>query len=219
VLWNADGGRAEISGNGIRCLGQAIIGHLGLDHSTDQRLWIETDAGTRQLTIMARTDSENAAGTETAAGVDMVRVGMGKALPGPDLSDRWPQVGVEVLAQRGVDIGNPHLVAFVDQLGDADMAAIGPVVEADYPSGLNVHLVEVTGPGSLNLRVWERGAGVTQACGSGACAAAWAANADGRVGPRVTVTMPGGSADVELTDDEVFLIGPAVRVGQVILDG
>ncbi len=213
VLWNADGGRAEISGNGIRCLGQAIAEHLDLDATVEQRLDIETDAGTRALTIRPRSTEQ------VQSGLSMVRVGMGKAVPGPDLSDRWSEVGLAIRSQQGVDIGNPHLVAFVDSMDDPDMAVIGPVIEADYPSGLNVHVVEVTGRNSLNLRVWERGAGVTQACGSGACAAAWAANVSGLVDAEVSVTMPGGAADVELTDDEVFLIGPAVRVGEVIIDG
>ncbi|MGH1489673.1 MAG: diaminopimelate epimerase [Acidimicrobiales bacterium] len=217
VLWNADGGRAEISGNGIRCLGQAIVEHLGLDRREDQLLTIETDAGTRQVIVKAVENHVDDSTQDLAS--SMVRVGMGKAVAGPDVSDRWSEVGVDVHSQQGVDIGNPHLVAFVDSIADADMATIGPVIEADYPSGLNVHLVEVTGRGSLNLKVWERGAGVTQACGTGACAAAWAAQTMGLVDQQVSVTMPGGAAEVELTDDEVFLIGPAVRVGAVIING
>ncbi len=212
VLWNADGGRAEISGNGIRCLGQAISNHLGLDRSTDQELSIVTDAGVRSLTIMAASNGEGSASA-------LVRAGMGKAVAGPVPSERWGEVDVSPTAQAGVDIGNPHLVAFVDSLGDADMSVIGPVVEADYPSGVNVHLVEVLGAGQVSLRVWERGAGVTQACGSGACAAAWAAHNMDLVSSPVTVDMPGGSAIVELSDDEIFLIGPAVQVAEVIIDG
>ena len=212
VLWNADGGRAEISGNGIRCLGQAISDHLGLDRSTDQDLSIITDAGVRSLTIMAASDGEDSASA-------LVRAGMGKAVAGPAPSERWGEVNISPSAQAGVDIGNPHLVAFVDSLGDADMSVIGPVVEADYPSGVNVHLVEVLGTSQVSLRVWERGAGVTQACGSGACAAAWAAHNMDLVSSPVTVDMPGGSAMVELSDDEIFLIGPAVHVAEVIING
>ena len=212
VLWNADGGRAEISGNGIRCLGQAIASHLNLDPSQDQDLVIETDAGTRPLTILAQ---DGAGDPRTSS----VRAGMGKAVAGPAPSERWSEVDVAPTAQVGVDIGNPHLVAFVPELGSLDMATVGPVIEADYPSGLNVHLVEVLANDRLALRVWERGAGVTNACGSGACAAAWAAkNADLVTSP-VTVEMPGGAATVELVDDELFLVGPAVRVGEVIIGG
>lgn len=212
VLWNADGGRAEISGNGIRCLAQAIADRLDLDRSVDQSLTVETDAGTRPLTVKAATAGQ-------PDNQDMVRVGMGKALPGPESSRRWSEVDVDISSQVGVDIGNPHLVGFVDSVESVDMAQIGPVIEADYSAGLNVHLVAVEDRSRIVLRVWERGAGVTRACGSGACAAAWAAHNAGLVDLPVTVEMPGGSAQVELSDDEVFLIGPAVNVAEVIVRG
>ncbi|MEM7276122.1 MAG: diaminopimelate epimerase [Actinomycetota bacterium] len=234
VLWNADGGRAEISGNGIRCLGQAVADTEGLDPSQDQELTIETDAGTRGLLVTAQEPprstppSTTDVGRTRTASTVQVRAGMGKAVEGPAPSRRWDEVGVPVVDQRGVDLGNPHLVAFVEAASPSeavdvvdrfDMAEVGPVVEADYPGGCNVHLVAVAGPDRLALRVWERGAGVTQACGSGACAAAWAANAAGLVGTEVTVDMPGGSAVVTLTPDEILLTGPAVRVAEVIIDG
>lgn len=223
VLWNADGSRAEISGNGIRCLGQAIAEQQDLDRSVDQELTIDTDAGTRPLTIKAAASVgagvDGATQADEANGTALVRVGMGKAVDGPAASSRWAEVSVPVTAQRGVDVGNPHLVGFVDELGGSDMAVIGPVIEADYPAGVNVHLVSVIDDSNLQLRVWERGAGVTQACGSGAVAAAWAANAAGFAGERITVEMPGGSASVELGPDEIYLIGPAVRVAEVIIGG
>ncbi len=205
VLWNADGGRAELSGNGIRCLGQAIAEHLALDRSIDQDLVVATDAGTRAVTVQA--------GGSPAG--DVVRVGMGKAVEGPAVSERWSDAGVEVVTQWGVDIGNPHLVAVVESLGSADMSIIGPIVEADHPGGLNVHLVEVIDRGRLELATWERGAGVTRACGSGACAAAWAANRAGLVEATVAVAMPGGTALIELSDDDIFLSGPTVRVAEI----
>lgn len=212
VLWNADGGRAEISGNGIRCLGQAIARRLKLDRAEPHRLIIDTDAGPRTLELRPALDGP--------ADELWVRVGMGPAVDGPAPSDRWASVGVEPLDQAGVDIGNPHLVAFVPESEPFDMAVVGPAVEADYPDGLNVHLVEVVDRGRLRLKVWERGAGVTQACGSGACAAGWAAHRLDLVDPTVVVSMPGGEATVELHDpDEVRLVGPATYVGEVIVDG
>lgn len=215
VLFNSDGGRAEISGNGLRCLAQALAGHLGHDGTTDLPLTIETDAGTRQAVVQARRPGAPPA-------EDGVRVGMGKAVDGPAPSTRWAELGVPVTAQVGADLGNPHLVAFVDQpdaLADLDMARIGPVVESDHPGGLNVHVARVVDRGRLEMVIWERGAAVTMACGSGACAAAWAANRAGLVDRSVEVGMPGGSATVELGDDEVVLVGPAVRVAEIRLDG
>ncbi len=224
VLFNSDGGRAEISGNGLRCLAQAIADHLGHDRASDLALVIDTDAGTREAVVAGGAGSGDAAsspGTTT----DLVTVGMGKAVEGPAPSSRWTELGIDVAEQLGVDLGNPHLVGFVDRpdgLDSLDMAAVGPVIEADHPGGLNVHLVRVAGPARLEMVIWERGAGVTMACGSGACAAAWTAVRTGRIEPSpggIDVVMPGGSARVTVTDDEVILTGPAVRVGEVRLDG
>ncbi len=206
VLWNADGSRAEISGNGIRCLGQAITNVEQPTDPTGGELEIMTDAGLRMLRVLS-SDEETM----------MLRVGMGKATEGPESSDRWGEVGIEPIAQAGVDIGNPHLVAVVASHSDADMATIGPAIEADYPAGVNVHLVEVESPNALRLLIWERGAGVTQACGSGACASVWAANRLGLVDAKVTVSMPGGEASIDLAEDEIFLTGPATRVGEVLI--
>ncbi len=220
VLWNADGGRAEISGNGIRCLAQALAWHHGLDPSIEQRLTIDTDAGARELIIEpAEFGSSGGTAGRRSPAEATVRAAMGKALSGPEPSDRWLDAGVTVSAQWGVDIGNPHLVAVVDSLAGLDMAAIGPMIEAGHPAGLNVHLMVVADRSRIELLVWERGVGATQACGSGACAAAWAANNAGLVDSPVTVVMPGGSAKVDIDGDEVFLIGPTVRVGEVIIDG
>lgn len=210
TLWNSDGSRAQISGNGLRCVGQALAAHLGIDRSVEAELAVETDAGTRTLQLAAG---------DPGADTVHVRASMGKAVDGPSPSERFAELGVDVQGQRGVDIGNPHLVAFVADTGPLDVATIGRAVEADYPGGLNVHLVSVDDPSRLTLKVWERGAGVTEACGSGACAAGWAANQAGLVGSTVDVVMPGGSATVELVDGEVFLTGPATVVGEVILHG
>ncbi len=217
TLWNSDGGRAEISGNGLRCLAQALAERLGHDGGDDLTLTIETDAGTREAIVLARP-------VDAAPGEDQVRVGMGKAVDGPGPSDRWAGLGVEVVDQVGVDVGNPHLVGFVDSttpVGGFDMAAIGPPIEGDHPGGLNVHVVRVVDRGRIEMVIWERGAGVTRACGSGACAAAFAADRAGLVDGRsgVDVVMPGGAARVEVFDDEVVLTGPAVRVAEVRVDG
>ncbi len=207
ILRNADGGRAEISGNGIRCLGQAIGRHDGFDQ--ERLITIDTDAGERQLTVRP-----------TRSDIWSVRAAMGSATDGPAPSTAWNGVGLAVAAQQGVDIGNPHIVAVLDdqdQFAEADMARIGPAVEAGYPGGVNVHLVHITSRDRIDLKVWERGVGVTMACGSGACAAAWAAHRMGMVDTEITVTMPGGSATVELTGSEVFLTGPATYVGSIVL--
>ena len=220
TLWNSDGGQAEISGNGLRCLVQAVADRFGHDRSEELALTIETDAGPRPALLLASSST-----APVVPGHDLVRVGMGKALDGPAPSRRWSELGITLDHEVGVDLGNPHLVGFLGASGPAidtiDMGRIGPVVEADHPGGLNVHLVRVVDRSRVEMVIWERGAGVTLACGSGACAAAWAADRAGLVdgADGVEVIMPGGSARVDVADSEVVLTGPAVRVGEVRLDG
>ena len=189
TLLNADGSRAEMSGNGIRCLAQAMA--VGTDVTLD----IETDAGVRRVEVR-QVDERT---------VD-VRVAMGAVsdAPVPDL-----ELGAkEVL---GASVGNPHVVALYPDRQSLDAAADGFAM-----TDRNVEFVEV-GPGAdeLTMRVVERGVGETQACGTGACAAAWAARRWGAVGERVTVHMPGGAAVVELGGDVVHLTGPAVHIADV----
>ncbi|MCZ7630355.1 MAG: hypothetical protein M5U19_15540 [Microthrixaceae bacterium] len=133
-----------------------------------------------------------------------------------------PPVSPEALAwgryrRRTLDIGNPHLVLLVDEPEVVDLEVEGPALERAYPDGINVHFVAVADPHHLVLRVWERGAGVTQACGSGAVAAVVAADRWGLLGASATpvrVTMPGGAATVELRDARALLTGPSEFVGR-----
>ncbi|MEZ5340560.1 MAG: diaminopimelate epimerase [Acidimicrobiales bacterium] len=132
VLYNADGSRAEISGNGIRCLGQALADHAGLGATT---MRIATDAGLRQLEIQpAEGDTRQ------------VRVDMGAAKPGPGDFDRWDSTGVSPIRQASVDMGNPHLVALVDDPAAVDLAAVRPVVEASYRAASTCISLKLIGP-------------------------------------------------------------------------
>ncbi|MEJ7583501.1 MAG: hypothetical protein WKF43_05285 [Acidimicrobiales bacterium] len=147
-------------------------------------------------------------------------VDMGKALPGPE-PDRSPMTGAEpslVTRHREltVDEGNPHVVYLVDDAASVRLDIEGPFHERAYSAGINVEFISPTPDqaDALDLRVWERGAGVTEACGSGACAAVHAAHGWGLVGERARVHMPGGDVDVVL-GDTVTLIGPAAYVATV----
>ncbi|MFT6832729.1 MAG: diaminopimelate epimerase [Planctomycetota bacterium] len=196
ALFNSDGSRAELSGNGLRGVGQALARHVGQDGACDFE--VDTDAGLRRVEVLDQ------------SGVDArVRVHMGYARPGPPLFSGWEALGVKTLREAGVDVGNPHLVALVADLDAHDLATAGPAVEASYPAGVNVHLITIDSRQALQLRVWERGAGITQACGTGACAAVAAARAWGLVDDTVEVSMPGGEATVECSEDgELRLTGP-----------
>lgn len=207
TLWNADGSRAEISGNGLRCLGQAIA--MGSPASGPDAVGLEivTDAGERALTVEP---GNSPTWTVSAA--------MGTARNGEALATGWHKTAVTPHHQATVDMGNPHLVAVVDSVADIDMARVGPIIESEYQAGMNVHCIEVVDRGAISLVVWERGAGITQACGSGACAAAWAARQLNLVDDKIAVTMPGGSATVCLQGDDIELVGPATYIGKVELD-
>ena len=207
-LYNADGSRAEMSGNGIRCLGQALTMAREVREVV---LQVATDAGVRRLQVEASGDQRSS----------MVSVDMGPARTGPTIS-------AEVEARLGgggpvhsasfatADMGNPHLVVAVDDPADVDLATDGPWFEQRFPDGVNVEFIALTEPDTLDLRVWERGAGITEACGTGACAAVHLAHGWGLVGDRVRVDMPGGSAEVQL-GDTITLIGPSTHIATIEL--
>jgi diaminopimelate epimerase len=209
TLHNADGSLAEMSGNGIRCLGQAVARARRLD-TLD--LAVATTAGVRRLEV-----GPGPAGDPTTAWVE---VDMGSARPGPtgweanvDIS-----VAIEALALKAttLDMGNPHLVLLVDDPATVDLAILGPAAQAGFAQGVNVEVIAPTPgrPDQLDLVVWERGVGPTLACGTGACAAAQAAYEWGLVGERVQVRMPGGEVTVTL-GDQLRLAGPATFVAEV----
>jgi diaminopimelate epimerase len=199
-LWNADGGVAEVSGNGLRCLAQAVARRRG---AGDADLVIDTLGGPRRATVRATADPVGA-----DVEVEMGPVGAGPVIP-PAVAERL--VGRAATAS----IGNPHLVVLVDEPTEIDLAVEGPVLEAAFAAGVNVEFIAARAADVLDLVVWERGSGITQACGSGACAAASLAHAWGLVGERVQVRMPGGTAVVTLGAEGVRLAGPATYVADV----
>jgi diaminopimelate epimerase len=211
TLFNADGSRAEMSGNGIRCLAQAEVDRRG---ATEAELRIRTDGGPRTVSVHPGPD----------AATVIASVDMGPALPGP-AADRPPvppsapdpvALASEPKESTTVDLGNPHLVLLVDDPAAIDIHRAGPYWEAGYDAGINVHAVAPT-PGAdddLTMAIWERGAGATLACGTGATAAAHAAHAWGLVGTRVRVRMAGGDVEVEV-GERMTLRGPSVRIATV----
>jgi len=195
ALYNADGGRAEMSGNGMRCLAR-VAAREGIGNG--KRLVVGTDGGRR--TVDLECDSS---GDVVAATVDMGPVTFGEPQPEGDTAS----------------MGNPHLVLFVDDVAAAAVTSDGPRLERDprFPDRTNVEFVEVTGHDELTMRVWERGVGETLSCGTGACAAAAVAHRRGLVGDRVTVKVAGGELVVEL-GETVRLGGSVVHVFDVDLD-
>ncbi len=207
-LRNADGGIAEMSGNGVRCLAQAAV-DAGL--ASGPTFVIRTLAGPRTVTV--RPDEE--------AGSMQVSVDMGGAEVGAeaDVGALEPVLPDGGWRARTVNVGNPHLVLLGPDLDAVDVASAGSSVQDAYADGINVEVVAV-GPaaGELALRVWERGVGETLACGTGSCAAAAAARAWGVVGDRVLVHSPGGTHEVGLNGRGVVLAGPVRRICTVEVD-
>ena len=199
-LQNADGSEAEMSGNGMRCLAQAAVQHGLVSPPT---FTVTTAAGLRTVAYAQGADPDTAWAT----------VGMGPA----QLGDNQPQKFVDRKV-RTVDMGNPHLVMFGPDLDDVDVAGIGAHLQTVYPGGVNVEFITSgEAPDSLVLRVFERGVGETQACGTGSAAAAAAAHSWGLVGRHVAVRNPGGTLEVTLDDDDILLAGPVHRVASVVV--
>ncbi len=194
-IFNPDGSVAAMCGNGIRCVAR----HLAETRALDGEIVIETDSGPRTCTVH-----------RGPAGVDSVTVEMGRArIEGTQEF----VVGVERVRTLRVSMGNPHAV-ILDGPDAARAGVLGPAIEALVPGGVNVGFGQAAGS-SVDLVVWERGAGLTEACGTGACAAAVAALHEGRLdgsGP-VTVCLPGGALEITVGPDlAVRMKGPAEKV-------
>lgn len=184
-LQNADGSRAETSGNGLRCL---VLAALRAGMVSGDVIRVETDAGVRQVDVDG----------------DDIAVEMGEVvLASEDVT--LPGLPAEVRARRA-DVGNPHIVIWGNSL---DILELGPRLDSAEPGGVNVELIDPAEGGGIDLVVWERGAGETLACGSGSCAAAAAARAWGLVGDSVVVHNPGGDLRVDLSGD---LLRPSAKL-------
>ena len=207
VLYNADGSRAEMSGNGIRCLAQAAFVAQGRDEPVSYI--VNTDVGIREVSVVAFADSS------VQASVDMG--------PITDIGepDGWSGVGVDPARPvLHLGVGNPHTVVAVDDVVGIDLLTLGAIVPH-----VNLEVIE-PGPESaaITMRVHERGVGITQACGTGACASAWAASRWGLASAddgEIIVHMDGGDATVRLNEPRighVTLVGPAVLVASIQID-
>ena len=195
-IFNADGGEVEQCGNALRCVAQLTGAHR-----------IETAGGAVEA-------SAGAAGVEVDMGAP--RFGWEEIPLAYALDTSALPVGWEGLEQGvAVNVGNPHIVFFVPDLDAIDLAQLGPQIEHDplFPERVNVNVAQVTGPSRLELRVWERGAGLTRACGTGACATAVAAIRRGLVQSPVTVSLPGGDLAIAWAPGEsVRMTGLATHV-------
>ncbi len=223
-MFNADGSESEMCGNGLRCVAKYVHDH-GI--AVKPRLTLETGRGV--LTV----DLEVVGGR-----AERVRVTMGTpildaasiptTLPGDPVVD-VPLMELPASLPAGwatacgldprmtcVSMGNPHVVIYCADVAKVPLELVGPPLEnaAAFPKRVNVHFVQVHSPGEVTVRTWERGSGVTLACGTGACAVAVAGVLTGRTGRTLLAHLPGGDLELEWPDDAgaVFMTGPATEV-------
>ncbi|KAF0115137.1 MAG: diaminopimelate epimerase [Rhodobacteraceae bacterium] len=203
VFWNSDGSQAGACGNATRCVSDFVMRGLGAEtislvtargglraeRAADGRVWV--NMGAPQLDWQS---------IPLAREVDHLHL----PLPGDPVA---------------VGMGNPHCVHFALDAEAVDLAGLGPVIEHDplFPQRTNVEFASLISPGRLRMRVWERGTGITLACGSGACATAVAAHLRGMIGPKVVLEVDGGELEVDWRDDGVWLTGPVARVFDGVL--
>ena len=196
-MYNADGSRGAMCGNGIRCVGKYVY-DKGLTRK--RCLTIDTDAGPRRLEL-----------TISAGKATWIRVDMGEAKVG---EERELEAGGMCFRAVPVDVGNPHAVIFSPSVETVELERLGPLLEQHpgLPERSNVEFTAVEDARTLSVRVWERGSGVTLACGTGACAAFAAAWRRGLCESRVRVQLPGGALTLEREERTLYLGGPARTV-------
>ena len=212
-MFNADGSEGEMCGNGVRCVAKYIHDH---DIANKETVTVETGRGV--LTLQIRRD---AAGRAEWITVDMGTPILHSSLIPPTLPGDPPvDAPIEALGRSlkgtAVSMGNPHFVIFVDALKSVDLDRIGPALEKHpaFPKRVNVHFVEVVDRDTVNMVTWERGSGITLACGTGACSVCVAGVLTGRTNRAITAHLPGGPLKLDWPADDasVFMTGPATEV-------
>ncbi|MEK7448648.1 MAG: diaminopimelate epimerase [Planctomycetota bacterium] len=200
-IFNSDGSEAEMCGNGIRCVGKFVY-EKGLSNKT--ALSVETLAGIIPIWLTVKKGL-----------VTQVKVNMGK----PGRITNYPALAGSIINKKiraiGVSMGNPHCVVFVENVAAYPVARSGPLIEKHrfFPRKTNVEFVQVINRGKIKQRTWERGAGETLACGTGASASVVAGVFTGRLGRKVKVILKGGTLEIEWAKDNcVYMTGPAVEV-------
>ncbi|MCC8128899.1 MAG: diaminopimelate epimerase [Clostridiales bacterium] len=209
-MYNSDGSEGAMCGNGIRCVAKFVY-DKGLTDKT--HLVIETKAGLKYLDLTVENGKVSSVrvdmGAPVLAAADIPIVGLGDIVIGQPVN-----VAGQDWVMTGVSMGNPHAVVWCDDVDGLDIDRVGPQFENHpmFPDRVNTEFVRVIDRQNVRMRVWERGAGETMACGTGACATAVACVRNGLTDDRVTVHLRGGDLEIEVTEDSVFMTGPAVTV-------
>lgn len=225
-MFNNDGSESEMCGNGVRCVAKYVY-----DHGIARKPELKIETGRGVLTLQVFTNANDR--------IERVRVNMGQpilgaaeiptTLPGPRVIDSplniadWTVSPPDWFATCGVDprmtcvsMGNPHVTIYCQDVARIPLTTIGPVIENApiFPRRINVHFVQVHSSGEVTMRTWERGSGITLACGTGASAVAVSGVLTGRTGRKLLAHLPGGDLELEWASEDapVFMTGPATEV-------
>jgi diaminopimelate epimerase len=229
-MFNADGSEAEMCGNGVRCVAKYVYDH---DICRATTLKIETGRGVLTLDVKVQDDRVERVRVDMgepileaaripvqipglAAESQVVNVpGPSDACPGSEAAELMGKAGVQPLLTC-VSMGNPHAVIYCDNVAEVPLAKIGPILErhAWFPQRINVHFVQVHSPREVTMRTWERGSGITLACGTGASAVCVAGVLTGLGDRKILAHLPGGDLELEWNaeNNHVYMTGPAVEV-------
>ncbi len=217
-MYNSDGSQAEMCGNAIRCVGKYVYDNKMTDKT---RITVSTKAGIKILDLSVENGE-----------VATVRVDMGEPILRPEeipclfegdtAIDRDIEVGGQKYKVTCVSMGNPHAVVYMDDIDNLEIEKIGPLFEAHkmFPRKTNTEFLEIIDNENIKMRVWERGAGETWACGTGACASAVASVLNGLVGRSVTMHLRGGDLKIEWDEatNHIFMTGSAKKVFDTDVD-
>ncbi len=204
-VWNADGGSVQTCGNALRCVGWMLMEASGAD-----RVVIDTLGGP---TVARRAGPDRITVDMGPPRLDWTEIPLAEEMDTRGIELQIGPIDAPVLHTPGaVSMGNPHVVFFTDRLDDAFVTGSGSLIEHHplFPEGVNVGFAHVLAPDRIRLRVWERGAGLTKACGTGACAALVACARWGLTGRRATVVVDGGELDIHWDEatGHVLMTGP-----------
>ncbi len=212
-MFNNDGSESEMCGNGVRCVAKFIH-----DHAIARKPRVTVETGRGVLTLDLEVTDGQAHRVRVDMGAPILR---GSEIPttlaGDPPLDAPIEVGGQTVLVTAISVGNPHAVIYVEDVANYPVATLGPLIERhpSFPRKINVHFVEVIHRGEVKMRTWERGTGITLACGTGACAVAVAGVLTGRTDATLLAHLPGGDLTLEWSgspDSSVFMTGGAAEV-------
>ncbi len=217
-MYNADGSEGKMCGNGIRCVGKYVYDHGMTDHTTVK---VSTKAGIKTLELSVKDGKVNSVTVDMGSPL-LTPADIPVTLPGERIVDHPYPFGGKEYRITCVSMGNPHCIVFTDDVDGLNLPELGPIFETDpiFPDRVNTEFIHVTDPKRMEMRVWERGSGETEACGTGACAAAVAGYLNGLTERKVTVKLLGGELEIEYREDDgrIYMTGEAVTVYEGSID-